>query len=87
MKYLKAANTNKNEHKEKEAGGLSQALKAFGVLGGVGIFFAVVMGICIFLGATADDFLGLEYGGKLTGIVLGFPIAFYLIYKQLKGII
>jgi hypothetical protein len=35
----------------------------------------------------ADDFLGLEYGGKLTGIVLGFPIAFYLTYKQLKGII
>jgi hypothetical protein len=87
VKHLKAANTNKDEHKEKEASGLAQALKAFGVLGGVGIFFAVVIGICIFIGAMADDFLGLEYGGKLTGIVLGFPIAFYLTYKQLKGII
>ncbi|WP_407398108.1 ATPase F0F1 [Anaerovibrio sp.] len=87
MKHLKAANNNKSEHEDKEAGGLAQALKAFGVLGGVGVFFAVVMGICIFLGAMADDFLGLEYGGKLTGIVVGFPIAFYLTYKQLKGII
>ncbi len=76
-----------DEQKEQESGGLSQALKAFGVLGGVGIFFAVVIGICIFIGAMADEFLGLEYGGKLTGIILGFPIAFYLTYKQLKGII
>ena len=60
MKHLKAANNNKDKHKEKEASGLAQALKAFGVLGGVGIFFAVVIGICIFIGAMADDFLGLN---------------------------
>ena len=76
-----------DEQKKQETTGLSKALKAFGVLGGVGIFFAVVIGICIFIGAMADEFLGLEYGGKLTGIILGFPIAFYLTYKQLKGII
>ncbi len=76
-----------DEKKAQEASGLAQALKAFGVLGGVGIFFAVVIGICIFVGAMADEFLGLEYGGKLTGIILGFPIAFYLTYKQLKGVI
>lgn len=67
--------------------GVRQALKAFGVLGGVGIFFAVVIGICIFIGSLIDDWLAWEYAGKLVGIILGFPIAFYLTYKQLKEIV
>ena len=67
--------------------GLKQSLKAFGILGSIGIFFAVVIGICIFLGNMADEWLGLEYAGKLTGIILGFPVAFYLTYKQLREII
>ncbi|MCR5176168.1 MAG: AtpZ/AtpI family protein [Anaerovibrio sp.] len=73
--------------RKPESGGLAQGLKILGVLGGTGIFFAVVIGICIFLGSMADEWLGLEYAGKLTGILLGFPIAFYLIWKQLKEII
>ncbi|WP_297963473.1 AtpZ/AtpI family protein [uncultured Anaerovibrio sp.] len=84
---MKTANNHSSENKGREAGGLSQALKAFGVLGGIGIFFAVVIGICIFMGSLADDLLGLAYGGKLVGIILGVPVAFYLTYKQLKGII
>jgi hypothetical protein len=84
---MKTANNHSNGDKQGEAGGLAQALKAFGVLGGIGIFFAVVIGICIFMGSLADDLLGLAYGGKLVGIILGFPVAFYLTYKQLKGII
>lgn len=84
---MKTANNHNNGDKQWEAGGLAQALKAFGVLGGIGIFFAVVIGICIFIGSLVDDLLGLTYGGKLVGIILGFPVAFYLTYRQLKGII
>ena len=84
---MKTANNHNNGDKQGKAGGLAQALKAFGVLGGIGIFFAVVIGICIFIGSLVDDLLGLTYGGKLVGIILGFPVAFYLTYRQLKGII
>lgn len=70
-----------------EDSGLGKSLKAFGILGGIGIFFAVVIGICLFIGNLADEWLGMEYAGKLTGIILGFPIAFYLTYRQLKEII
>ena len=72
--------------KNSDVSGLKQSLKAFGILGSIGIFFAVVIGICIFLGSMADNWLGWEYAGKLTGIILGFPVAFYLTYKQLKEI-
>ena len=67
--------------------GLLKSLKTLGILGGIGIFFAVVVGICIFIGNLADEWLGFDYAGKLTGIILGFPIAFYLTYRQLKEII
>ncbi|MBR2142432.1 AtpZ/AtpI family protein [Anaerovibrio sp.] len=67
--------------------GLLKSLKALGLLGGIGIFFAVVIAICIFIGNLADEWLVYDYAGKLTGIILGFPIAFYLTYRQLKEII
>ncbi|WP_297570271.1 AtpZ/AtpI family protein [uncultured Anaerovibrio sp.] len=67
--------------------GLLKSLKTLGILGGIGIFFAVVVGICIFIGNLADEWLGFDYAGKLTGIILGFPVAFYLTYRQLKEII
>lgn len=65
--------------------GLRQAIKAFAVLSGVGIYFAVFVGICLFLGDLADDFFALGYKGKLTGILIGFPGAIYTLYRQLKG--
>lgn len=67
--------------------GLLKSLKTLGILGGIGIFFAVVVGICIFIGNLADEWLGFDYAGKLMGIILGFPVAFYLTYRQLKEII
>ena len=67
--------------------GLLKSLKTLGILGGIGIFFAVVVGICIFICNLADEWLGFDYAGKLMGIILGFPVAFYLTYRQLKEII
>lgn len=65
--------------------GMAEALRAFGLLSGVGIYFVVFLGIFIFLGKCADDFLGT--GGHtctIVGIVLGFPAAIYSLYRQLK---
>ena len=56
--------------------GLRQALKAFSMLGGVGI--------CVFLGYEADTAFGLGHAGRLTGILVGFPGAMYTLYRQLK---
>lgn len=65
--------------------GLRQAVKAFAVLSGVGIYLAVFVGICLFLGSLADTYLlGDGYFGKLTGILIGFPGAFYTLFRQLK---
>jgi hypothetical protein len=74
---------------EKQSGeerheGLRQAVKAFSVLGGIGIYLVVFVGICVFLGNLADENLGLGYMGKLVGILIGFPGALYTLYRQLK---
>ena len=64
--------------------GLRQALKALSMLGGVGIYFVVFVGICVFLGYEADTAFGLGHAGRLTGILVGFPGAMYTLYRQLK---
>jgi len=66
--------------------GLRQALQAFSFLGGIGIYFCVVVGICVFAGNWADDHWGLGYYGKLTGILIGFPIGIYSVYKKIRSI-
>ena len=76
---------NKDTTHEMLRTGLRQAIKAFAVLSGVGIYLAVFVGICLFLGALADTYLlGGGYAGKLTGILIGFPGAFYTLFRQLK---
>ena len=65
--------------------GLKQAIKAFSVLSGVGIYFVIFVGICIFIGDQVDQLCGWRLAGKLTGIIVGFPGAIYTLYRQLKS--
>ncbi len=72
-----------------ETGGkesLWQAVKAFSILSGVGIYLAVVIGICLYMGILADENLGTSPFGKLMGILLGFPVAIYSLYRRIQGI-
>ncbi len=64
--------------------GLRQAVRAFALLSGVGIYFVVFVGICLWLGNLVDENLGLGYAGKLVGIIIGFPGAIYTLYRQIK---
>lgn len=64
---------------------LKQALKAFSILGGVGIYLVVFVGICGYLGYLVGDYLDLGNAGKIIGIIAGFPAAFYTLYRQLKN--
>lgn len=58
--------------------------KAFSILSGVGIYLAVFMLICLWLGGLADEFFELGGKGRLIGIIFGLPAAFYSLYRQLK---
>ena len=71
-------NTNQNE--------LLIMAKTLGILGGMGIYLAAVILICIYLGGLADDYLGAGGASKMAGILLGFPIAVYSIYRQIKDL-
>ena len=64
--------------------GMAEALRAFGLLSGVGDYFLVFLGIFIFLGQCADNFLGTGRVCTIAGIILGFPAAIYSLYRQLK---
>ena len=75
---------NKQGNDGQKHEGLRQAVKAFSVLGGIGIYLVVFVGICVFLGNLVDENLGLGYAGKLVGILVGFPGAIYTLYRQLK---
>ena len=63
------------QEKKPMPSGMADAMRAFGLLSGVGIYF---------VGQCADDFLGTGRVCTITGILLGFPAAIYSLYRQLK---
>ena len=65
--------------------GLRQAVRAFAVLSGIGIYFAVFVASCSFRGYEADIHFGLGHTGRLVGAIIGFPGAIYTLYRQLRS--
>jgi len=82
MKDKEEKKTEQEENPWKE--GLWQAFKAMSILSGVGVYFVVVVAICVYLGHLADTHFGLGNAGKFIGILAGFPIAIYSLWRQLK---
>ena len=74
-----------SDDKKAAKEGLKQAVKALAILSGIGIYMAVFVGICGFIGNLIDDFFQLNYTGKLIGIIIGFPLSIYTLYRQLKN--
>ena len=74
-----------NKPDKQDSGGLGNMWRAFSILSGIGIYLIVVVLICLYLGGLVDEYLNLGGKGRLIGIILGFPIAFYSIYRQLKN--
>ena len=58
--------------------------KAAAILSGVGIYIAVVIFICLYIGGLVDEYFQLGGGGRIGGIILGFPVAIYSLYRRLK---
>ena len=71
----------------KKNEGLLQALKAFSFLSGIGIYIAIVVGCAIYLGKLFDDYFNTSPYGIFVGILLGFPLAIYGIYRRIKNLI
>ena len=51
---------------------------------GIGVSVAATVLACIWLGKKADAIFGIEPAGTIAGIFLGFPVAIYSIYSQVK---
>lgn len=64
--------------------GFRDAIRAFAILSGVGIYLCAFIGVFLFVGKCIDDFLGTGNGAKVICLVLSFPAAFYSLYRQLK---
>lgn len=58
--------------------------KAAAVLSGVGIYIAAVVFICLYAGGLVDDYFQLGGKGRIVGIIIGFTLACYSVYRQLK---
>lgn len=58
--------------------------KAAAILSGVGIYIAAVIFICLYAGGLVDDYFSLGGKGRLVGIIVGFPLACWSVYRQLK---
>lgn len=51
---------------------------------GIGLSVALTVLACIWMGMKADEMFGTDPKGKITGIFLGFPVAIYSIYHQVR---
>lgn len=49
----------------------------------LGINFAVVVGLCLFIGRFIGEKCGYQNEGTIVGIILGIAAAVYTVYKQL----
>lgn len=85
MSGAKKPGTPEKKKPTPQDSGWKDAARAFSMLGGVGIYLVLFVGICIAIGAKADAVFGLGHAGKLCGILLGFPGAIYTLYRQLRN--
>ena len=51
---------------------------------GIGISVAMTVALCVWLGQKADKTFGIAPKGTIAGIFLGFPVAIYSIYYQVR---
>ena len=60
-------------------------LAAAGFALGIGISFAVIIGLGIFIGKWVDDVCLSSPWGTIGGIILGFLTGMWSVYKRLVG--
>ena len=73
--------TNEKEARRRQ---LLRRLWAATYFTGIGTSVAATVLACIWLGMKADEAFGIAPKGTLAGIALGFPVAIYSIYYQVR---
>ena len=73
------------DEKEARRRQLLRRLWAATYFAGIGTSVAATVLACIWLGMKADEFFGIAPKGTITGIALGFPVAIYSIYYQVRA--
>ena len=68
-----------NENKEQST------LQALGFASGLGISFAVTIGVCLYAGIYIDDKFSTSPFATIVGIILGFLTAMWSTYQKLLG--
>ena len=74
--------TNEKEARRRQ---LLRRLWAATYFTGIGTSVAATMLACIWIGRKADEVFGIAPAGTLAGIALGFPVAIYSIYYQVRA--
>ena len=72
------------DEKEDRRRQLLRRLWAASYFAGIGTSVAVTVLACIWIGRKADEAFGIAPAGTLAGIALGFPVAIYSIYYQVR---
>ena len=60
-------------------------LKTAAQMSGLGFYLVAVVGVCVYLGMLADDYFTLDGRGRLIGILLGFPVAIFSLWKKFRN--
>ena len=72
------------DEKESRRAQLLRRLWVASYFTGIGTSVAVTVLACIWLGRKADEAFGIAPKGTIVGIALGFPVAIYSIYYQVR---
>lgn len=60
-------------------------LQALGFVSGIGISFAVTIGVCLYAGIYIDQQFATSPIATISGIILGFVTAIWTTYQKLLG--
>lgn len=73
------------DKKGKNKNGEQSTLQALGFASGLGISFAVTIGVCLYAGIYIDEKFSTSPFATIIGIILGFLAAMWSTYQKLLG--
>lgn len=73
------------DKKGKNKGETQSTLQALSFASGIGISFAVMIGVCLYAGIYIDEQLSTSPLATIIGIILGFITAMWTTYQKLLG--
>lgn len=76
---------NNVDKKGKNNEDTKSTLQALGFASGLGINFAITIGVCLYVGIYIDERFATSPAATIIGIILGFITAIWSTYQKLLG--